>query len=486
MEDCNSSKSPTEIQTEINDSILEAIEQLFDEVIPSKGPETLQVLTINQIQSNSTLKVATVINNTIEINAVVDTAAQVTILSDKIFAKLTPQPPVKRKLLLQTAGRQLKLTGQVVGPLTIGIGNGEYFEDVIVAPIADEMLLGLDFMLKYGIDIKLLEAEISIGKESIPLQMENAKSQEPTISRVTVVNRTIIPPNSVRLVPCKSQLCTQFMLQPNQDLPVMIPRTLYSGTEQPSICAINISTHNVVLKRGQSVGDAHEVALVTPVNEDWDQIRQTNVTTELKQAASDKNMVPSHLHDLLSTAKKNLSHSEFTQVQDLLLQYEDVFAKDDYDLGHFTEVEHAIDTGTAKPVRQRMRRTPVCFVEEEKAVLDKMIKSKVIQPSKSEWAAAPVLIRKRDGQVRWCVDYRALNKVTVKDVYPLPLVEECMDTLSENFWFSKLDANSAYWQVKVKESDRKKTAFVTKYGLFEFIRMGFGFCAMPRQRTVES
>lgn len=92
-----------------------------------------------------------------------------------------------------------------------------------------------------------------------------------------------------------------------------------------------------------------------------------------------------------------------------------------------------------------------------------MLAAGVIQPSTSDWAAAPVLIRKKDGSVLWCVDYRALNKVTVKDTYPLPLIEECLDTLAGNLWFSKLDANAAYWQIKVNPKDRKKTAFITKY-----------------------
>ncbi|XP_041376682.1 uncharacterized protein LOC121389136 [Gigantopelta aegis] len=108
-----------------------------------------------------------------------------------------------------------------------------------------------------------------------------------------------------------------------------------------------------------------------------------------------------------------------------------------------------------------------------------MLDAEIIQPSASEWASAPVLIRKRDGGVRWCIDYRKLNEVTVKDVYPLPLIDECLDTLSGNIWFSKLDANSAYYQIGVKAEDRKKTAFVTKYGLFEFVRMGFGLCNAP-------
>ena len=99
-----------------------------------------------------------------------------------------------------------------------------------------------------------------------------------------------------------------------------------------------------------------------------------------------------------------------------------------------------------------------------------MLKTRVIQPSMSEWASPPVLIRKRDGSVCWCVDYRALNKATVKDVYPLPIIEECLDTLYGNCWFSKLDANSAYWQIPLAEEDRSKTAFTTKHGLYEFMQ----------------
>ena len=100
-----------------------------------------------------------------------------------------------------------------------------------------------------------------------------------------------------------------------------------------------------------------------------------------------------------------------------------------------------------------------------------MLKADVIEPLISEWASSPVLVRKkRDGSVRWCVDYRALNKVKKKDVFPLPLILECIDTLAGNMWFSKLDATWGYWQIKVKNDDKCKTAFTTKYGLFQFKR----------------
>lgn len=72
-----------------------------------------------------------------------------------------------------------------------------------------------------------------------------------------------------------------------------------------------------------------------------------------------------------------------------------------------------------------------------------------------------------------------LNSRSVKDVFPLPMVEECLDTLAGNIWYSKLDANSAYWQIKIREEDRGETAFLTKYGLFEFARMAFELCNSP-------
>ena len=79
-------------------------------------------------------------------------------------------------------------------------------------------------------------------------------------------------------------------------------------------------------------------------------------------------------------------------------------------------------------------------------------------------------------KVRYAIDYRKLNSVTKMDVYPLPLVEDFLDTLSGNEWFSKLDANNAYYQMSVKSEHRPKTAFITKYGLFHFTRMSVGLC----------
>ena len=108
-----------------------------------------------------------------------------------------------------------------------------------------------------------------------------------------------------------------------------------------------------------------------------------------------------------------------------------------------------------------------------------MLDRKVIEPSKSPWSSPVVLVKKKDGSTRFCNDYRALNQVMIKDAYPLPRVDDCLDSLAGGKWFGCLDLNEGFFQVGLHPDDREKTAFLTSQGLFQFRVTPVGLANSP-------
>jgi hypothetical protein len=112
-------------------------------------------------------------------------------------------------------------------------------------------------------------------------------------------------------------------------------------------------------------------------------------------------------------------------------------------------------------------------------MIEEMLKQGVIESSQSPWASPVVLVKKKDGTKRFCVDYRKLNKVTKRDSYPLPRVDMTLDAIGGSSWFSTLDLKSGYWQVKMEERDKEKTAFTAGEGLWQIVVMPFGLSNAP-------
>ncbi|GMF59664.1 unnamed protein product [Phytophthora fragariaefolia] len=111
--------------------------------------------------------------------------------------------------------------------------------------------------------------------------------------------------------------------------------------------------------------------------------------------------------------------------------------------------------------------------------VEQMLGAGVIEEGQGAWGFPVVLVHKKDGEIRFCVDYRALNKITKKDVYPLPRIDETLEALGGALLFSTLDLKAGYWQILVAPEDSDKSAFTTKKGLYRFIRMPFGLTNAP-------
>ena len=160
-------------------------------------------------------------------------------------------------------------------------------------------------------------------------------------------------------------------------------------------------------------------------------------------------------------------------------RYQDLFAWNPNDFGRTSVITHNIDTGNAVPLKQRFYRTSYqnqLFIKEE---IQRLLEAGLIVPSKSQWTSPVVVVEKKNGKKRLCVDYRKLNKVTKRDNYPLPRVDDMLETLSESQWFSSLDLASGFWQVELDAKDREKSTFITRFGTYEFTVMPFGLCNAP-------
>ena len=180
---------------------------------------------------------------------------------------------------------------------------------------------------------------------------------------------------------------------------------------------------------------------------------------------------------LVDCGESGLLPSERDNLKLVLSEYHQVFSLEAGERGETDLMQFEINTADALPKKQPPRRIPHA-AQEVVQLLKEMLATNVIQPSTSAWASPLVLVRKKDGTLRLCVDYCALNKVTVADAFLLPKIDDLLGQLGSHY-FSILDLKSGYWQIPVHPSSQAKTAFATHKRLFEFRVMPFGLMNAP-------
>jgi len=187
--------------------------------------------------------------------------------------------------------------------------------------------------------------------------------------------------------------------------------------------------------------------------------RDSDLTT-VKRDDSETDTVPDYVQKLIDGVDDSIPESAYLTLNAILKEHADVFSQDENDLGRTDIIMHHIDTADSRPVRQPLRRFPPAHVEAISDHVDNMLKQGIIEPASSPWASKVVLVKKKDGSLRCCIDYRQLNSVTRKDVYPLPRIDDCLDAMASAKLFSTFDLRSSYHQVEVVPQDRDKTTFI--------------------------
>ena len=294
--------------------------------------------------------------------------------------------------------------------------------------------------------------------------------------RVTLADNVCIPPASEVITMCNvvpplfEKVPEVGLIEPSYQFVesdrALVARAVVIGSKVAPVRMMNLSDQAHTIYKGTLVAN------LLPVDDVCARVQE--------HKNSDKRQrLPDHIKDLYERTVKGMDSKNAKMIRKLLLQYSNLFAATDADLGQTSVIEHRIETGSASPIKQHARRLPVHMQAEVDKHVDDMLGRNVIEESTSPWSSPVVLAKKKDGTTRFCVDYRKLNEVTVKDAYPLPKIDDSLDQLSGVKWFSTLDLNSGYWQVEVKPDDRSKTAFVTRRGLYQFKVMPSGF-AMSR------
>ena len=421
-------------------------------------------------------------------HSLIDTGATFSMLPLATWKSLARQPPIQNfndspPSIVGVGGARANVRGYVDVPLEVA-GVEVRHPLIVVESLAFPLLVGMDILRAHAATFSLgVPDSVHFQSRYCDVCLEPRDPEHPSFASSLAVACTTeavtIKPMSASLVavrlPSRLLSAVEFAVEP---LPSLLLNS--SCVAVPSVCAVSGATCLLAVANPTrsvvQLGKDTPVASVHAV--------QLDVQTPHASCPVSSCLPPD------AKLQKVLRELHFDKIPDsaphksalraLVAEYLDVFAESDADVGTTKLVFHEIDTGDVRPLRQPVRRLP--YGEMRTAVakeVSKLVDAGIARPSTSPWASPVVMVKKKDGSWRMCVDYRRLNSATKFDSFPLPRLDEALDAFAGATVFSSLDLAMAYHQVPVKPSDVEKTAFVTHLGLFEMLKMPFGLCNAP-------
>ena len=446
-----------------------------------------------------------------------DTGASKTVISMRVYDQIpqADRPQLRPSTCLKgPGGAPIKEMGRA--EFNLKLGEYEVVSEAIVAEIEDDALLGFDILRgnkKGAADILLSENKIVLDGKDIPCFQVNRNRAR----RVTIAENFKIPANTEAVVDVFIEREEEddydsdnsYVVAPNEtfteNYQLLMASTLVDINQSPTCKVRILNPHHseVTLWQDSVIGTAEKIDRIVSVIQNQEYAHEDGNTNSIRRIQvkpddefkegikafpkADPNDVPDHLKSLFEDSMQGKTMHEKQVVASLLIRFQDSFSRHEWDLGLTHLTEHPINTGEAVPVKQRPRRVPLAYAGEEKKAIEDLLQKGVIQKSTSPWASPIVLVRKKSGAVRPCVDYRRVNSLVKPDGFPLPRIQDCLDAVAGSSLFSSFDLTSGYFQIPLKKEDIPKSAFCCKFGHFEMTRMPFGLnnASGTFQRTME-
>lgn len=458
----------------------------------------------------------TIRNHTVQ--CLLDSGASVSCMSAAFLQKLKiPLKPLREednRDVFLADGHPVQVQGRAEITVTI-TGLSIPCEVLILPQVGYSLILGLDFLEASGARIDFDEKVVTFYDNLTATRLSTSNVRSNT---VCTLHATVLPPLSETLVPVllpakyssDTSIIEPFPIEAKRKF--ICARSAIDSSKRTAVCKVLNPTNQVLwLPRHKSLACVEPIlsdvlASFSDDNQEQPPTTRTNATHFNHAMPLDGLRVPIEKHDNASSndhdnANKltgteqsrslddlkinyhsdNLSADENARLKDFLKANLGTFSASLTDLGRTSFTQHSIHTGSAVPIHQKSYRHSIAAKAEIASQTEKMLSAGLIEPSDSMWSSPVVLVKKKNGEIRFCVDYRKLNAVTAPISFPLPQLTDIFDAVTEAKpkYFSLLDLRSGYHQISLHPDSREKSSFITHQGQFQFRAAPFGLKNLP-------
>ena len=469
---------------------------------------TLRTLEINEIYDNPANLSQTLITsiNNYKLHTYVDTGSSTSLIRSDTLSQVTKKHPVtisKSTINLVTVtGSPIPVIGTVV--LNLKLGNEQMKHTFhIVEPQGrmKPLLLGLDFLSNFNITLNFNKGCAAINNEKIPFVTKN--DLIPPKCEIVVQENISVPPYTEMIVPGFIQIDS--LNNPREHLfgnefifdPIQLDDflTIYECAIKPTCTSIpirvlNEGNENIEIDIGTIIGNLYTLSS-QPISDF--QLLEPSSDAHLPHKSNDDHQGNNfNQFPQIDLSKTKLTHIQHQQAKMLINEYADIFATKEAPYGKTDLITHTINTGDAEPIKQRAYRCSPKIRDEINKKCEELLEQDLIELSDSPWASPVIMVKKKaignePPTYRMVLDFRAVNKHTIKDSHPVPSLDETIESLAGNHYFSVMDLSSGYHQIPVEPEDRPKTAFTTGTDLFQWkvCPMGLSNAGQCFQRLIE-